>query len=226
MGRVNKVQQLRKLAAEGRVLHDRRENDSAYLYSRESYDLAHQFRLKALALLNSSTPGSVHALHAQDWPVRSQSGPDVGQLANALLSAASDLEHGYSVPLEEQLRRGVGKDLLRDARELLDAGHDRAAAVVGFIPLESRLREIAGSWGIEARTKKGAWKGLSQLNDELRATGAYKQTLFNDIETLANIRAAAAHSSEAVQTADVRRLLDDVERFLHELNRQDAPGNA
>jgi hypothetical protein len=217
----NKRQQLLALAQEGAALHQRRETEQNYTYSRESYDLSHQFRLKAIALLDSTLPGSVHGQHAKDWPVMSQSGPDVGQLVNALLAAAADLEHGYSIPLADQIRRGIGADLLRDAQELFDAGHFRPASIVAFIPLEAHLRSLAESWGVDPRTKKGTWKAISQLNSELHAAGAYGVRVSSDIDTVANIRGEAAHAHGTTTAEDARRVIADAPTLMDQIGRKD-----
>lgn len=119
-----------------------------------------------------------------------------------------DFDGGYLQTLRNLVQAEVFTSELEQAEELLKTGYATAAAVIAGVVLETTLRDLCSARGI------GHGK-LDKMNADLAKAGAYNTTQQKRITALAGIRNSAAHGKpEEFTQADVRGMIDDVERFL------------
>lgn len=119
-----------------------------------------------------------------------------------------DFEGGYLNSLRNLVQAEVFTSELNQAEELLKSGYATAAAVIAGVVLETTLRDLCTTHSL----KTGP---LNRMNDDLTKAGAYNSLQQKRILALAAIRNSAAHGKpEEFTAADVRGMIDDVERFL------------
>lgn len=119
-----------------------------------------------------------------------------------------DFEGGYLISLRHLVQAEVFASELEQAEELLSSGYGTAAAVIASVVLETTLRDLCTARGIDHGK-------LDKMNADLAKAGAYNTTQQKRITALAGIRNSAAHGKpEEFTAADVKGMIDDVERFL------------
>lgn len=124
------------------------------------------------------------------------------------LATKEDFEGGYLNSLRNLVQAEVFSNELEQAEELLNAGYATAAAVIAGVVLETALRDLCTTHGIEHGS-------LNKMNDDLAKAGAYNANQKKQITSLAAIRNSAAHGKPEEFTNDqVRGMIDDVQRFL------------
>ena len=124
------------------------------------------------------------------------------------LAAKDDFEGGYLNTVRNLVQAELFTSELEQAEELLKSGYATAAAVIAGVVLETTLRDLCSTHELEHGS-------LNKMNDDLAKAGAYNASQKKRITALAAIRNSAAHGKpEEFTAADVRGMIDDVERFL------------
>lgn len=132
----------------------------------------------------------------------------LSRLKAIFLAAKEDFEGGYLNSLRNIVQAEVFSNELEQAEELLRTGYRTAAAVIAGVVLETALRDLCTTHGIEHGT-------LNRMNDDLAKAGAYNANQKKQITSLSSIRNSAAHGKPDEFTIDqVRGMIDDVQRFL------------
>jgi len=127
-----------------------------------------------------------------------------------LLAAFDDLQKGFLVSFKQIVQAEVFDSELEQAKSLLQNSYKNAAAVIAGTVLETAIKELCLNNGIELDRKK-----LTHLNDELAKAGIYNKLQQKQVTALADIRNNAAHGDyEQFTQEDVRRMIEDIERFL------------
>lgn len=122
-------------------------------------------------------------------------------------AAREDFEGGYLIPLRNLVQAEIADSELDQARELHRSGYVSAAAVVAGVVLETTLRTLCDSHGIQHGK-------LDKMNADLTKAGQYNVLMQKRITALAAIRNSAAHGKpEEFSAADVAVMIEDVERF-------------
>ncbi len=130
------------------------------------------------------------------------------KLRAVFLAVQEDFEGGYLNSLRNLVQAEVFSNELEQAEELLGRGYATAAAVIAGVVLETALRDLCTAHGIEHGS-------LNKMNDDLARANAYNATQKKRITALAGTRNSAAHGKpEEFTTAEVKGMIDDVERFL------------
>lgn len=130
------------------------------------------------------------------------------QLRAVFLAVKEDFEGGYLNTVRNLVQAELFTSELEQAEELLKSGYATAAAVIAGVVLETTLRDLCSAHDLEHG-------GLNKMNDDLAKAGAYNASQKKRITALAAIRNSAAHGKpEEFTAADVRGMIDDVERFL------------
>ncbi|PUA44291.1 DUF4145 domain-containing protein [Pseudomonas protegens] len=130
------------------------------------------------------------------------------RMSAVFLAAKEDYEGGYLNSLRNLVQADVFTNELEQAEELLKSGYATAAAVIAGVVLETTLRDLCTTHELEHGS-------LNKMNDDLAKAGAYNASQKKRITALAAIRNSAAHGKpEEFTAADVRGMIDDVERFL------------
>jgi hypothetical protein len=124
------------------------------------------------------------------------------------LAAKEDFEGGYLNSLRNLVQAEVFGSELDQAGELLSAGYVSAAAVIAGVVLETTIRNLCTDHGIDHGK-------LDKMNADLAKAGAYNSLQQKRITAMAAIRNSAAHGkTDEFSPADVKGMIDDVERFL------------
>ncbi|MBX7278060.1 DUF4145 domain-containing protein [Pseudomonas sp. ERGC3:05] len=130
------------------------------------------------------------------------------QLRAVFLAVKEDFEGGYLNTVRSLVQAELFTSELEQAEELLKSGYATAAAVIAGVVLETTLRDLCSAHELEHG-------GLNKMNDDLAKAGAYNASQKKRITALAAIRNSAAHGKpEEFTAAEVRGMIDDVERFL------------
>jgi hypothetical protein len=130
------------------------------------------------------------------------------RLRAIFLATKEDFEGGYLISYRSLIQAEVFTSELEQAEELLKSGYATAAAVIAGVVLETTLRDLCSAHDLEHGS-------LNKMNDDLAKAGAYNASQKKRITALAAIRNSAAHGKpEEFTTADVKGMIDDVERFL------------
>ena len=131
--------------------------------------------------------------------------PVVGVLQGAL----DDLENGYLLGQEFFVAGNVFDSVLDQAQHLLEKQHKTPAAVLARVVLEDALKRIARAEEIDDDQK------ASVLNDQLKSAQRYAQPQWRLIQHWLDVGNAAAHGqSDSFSDEDVKRLIEDLKRFL------------
>ncbi|HYQ46208.1 MAG TPA: hypothetical protein VER11_29765 [Polyangiaceae bacterium] len=138
--------------------------------------------------------------------------PSSTEVIIAVLRSMLDaVNEGYVFDFRGLVRADVESDLISQASDLLDAGHDRAACVIAGSVLEAHLRDIAASWGVIVTNAAGKHLTLGPLAIELKKVGAFDGIMQKKVDYLAGLRNEAAHGNPFENRAeDVRRMIADV----------------
>jgi len=124
------------------------------------------------------------------------------------LAAKEDFEGGYLNTVRNLVQAEVFGSELEQASELLSAGYASAAAVIAGVVLETTIRNLCTDHGIDHGK-------LDKMNADLAKAGAYNSIQQKRITAIAGIRNAAAHGNvDDFNPADVKGVIEDVERFL------------
>lgn len=130
------------------------------------------------------------------------------RLRAIFLATKEDFEGGYLVSYRSLIQAEVFTCELEQAEELLKSGYATAAAVIAGVVLETTLRDLCSAHDLMHGS-------LNKMNDDLAKAGAYNASQKKRITALAAIRNSAAHGKpDEFTAADVRGMIDDVERFL------------
>lgn len=130
------------------------------------------------------------------------------QLEAVFRAVKEDFEGGYLTTLRNLVQAEVFSSELEQASELLSAGYASAAAVIAGVVLETTVRNLCTDHGI-------AHGKLDKMNSDLAKAGVYNSIQQKRITALAGIRNSAAHGKpEEFTKADVKGMIEDVERFL------------
>jgi hypothetical protein len=133
----------------------------------------------------------------------------ISRIVGLLVGGLDDLEKGFLLGQEFLVAAEVFDSILMQAVYLNQAGYKDPAAVLARVVIEDALRRIARQEGIDDTRK------ASKLNDDLRKAGRYSQPQWRLIQSWLDIGNAAAHGEfDAYDQDAVKRLLEDVERFL------------
>ena len=135
----------------------------------------------------------------------SQVYPIVGLLAGAL----DDLEKGFLRNQETLIRGDVLDSVLEQASELNRLAYKDPAAVLVRVVLESTLRRLASTAGIDPNQKASAH------NDALKQAGVYAQPQWRVIQAWLDIGNSAAHGEFAdYSQEDVNNAIAGVAQFI------------
>lgn len=130
------------------------------------------------------------------------------RMTAVFLAAKEDFEGGYLTSYRAIVQAEVFSSELEQAAELLKTGYATAAAVIAGVVLETTIRDMCTSREIDHGK-------LDKMNADLAKAGAYNATQQKRITALAGIRNSAAHGKpEEFTVADVKGMIDDIERFL------------
>ncbi|WP_273822317.1 DUF4145 domain-containing protein [Pseudomonas asplenii] len=158
--------------------------------------------------------GTQASSHLQEFidkekPIMMEStGSRLRRMRAVFLATKEDFEGGYLAYYRNIVQAEVFSSELEQAEELLNNGYQTAAAVIAGVVLETALRDLCTTHGIEHGT-------LSRMNDELAKAGVYNANQKKQITSLSAIRNSAAHGKPEEFTADhVRGMINDVQRFL------------
>jgi hypothetical protein len=123
-------------------------------------------------------------------------------------AAREDCEGGYLASVRNLVQAEVFDTELEQARELLSAGYYPAAAVVAGIVLETTLRQLVLSRGLQIGK-------LDKMNADLAKAGQYNSLVQKRVTSLAAIRNSAAHGDHAAFTKeDVASMIEEVSRLV------------
>ena len=175
-------------------------------------DLILNWTVKAKSLLsNACGEKSLHLatfIEAEKPRAYSNNFETLQRVKAVFLAAKEDYEGGYLNSVRNLVQAEVFSSELEQAEELLKSGYATAAAVIAGVVLETTLRDLCSNHELEHGS-------LNKMNDDLAKIGAYNASQKKRITALAAIRNSAAHGKpEEFTAADVRGMIDDVERFL------------
>jgi hypothetical protein len=155
-------------------------------------------------------PQSPHYLHLNELLEQGESKLFVvNSVVGLLTGALDDLEKGYLLGQEFIIAGELFDSVLEQARYLNQTGYKDPAAVLVRVVLEDALRRIARREGIDDTQK------ANKLNEDLRKAGKYPQPQWRLIQSWLDTGNAAAHGKfNEYNQDDVKRLVEDVERFL------------
>lgn len=133
-------------------------------------------------------------------------------VTGVLIALRDSVRQGFLQSLESRLRANIHDDFLAQASELLDTDYHVAALVLTGGVLEDHLQKMIQASGL-VLPKKGS---ISKYNDLLRDK-AYDQPRWRRIQSIGDLRNAAAHGKGSTITLDdakdahtfVRRFIAD-----------------
>lgn len=203
-------QQLEELQASVTMRrHQHREGTYEHLESEQLLNWGVKVR-SLLGRLGSeaSTHLSMFAGSESYMGIGDSEGKRLKRMKAVFMAAKEDFEGGYLISYRTIVQAEVFSSELEQAEELLRTGYRTAAAVIAGVVLETALRDLCTTHGIEHGT-------LNRMNDELAKVGAYNSNQKKQITSLSAIRNSAAHGKPDEFTADqVRGMIDDVQRVL------------
>lgn len=170
------------------------------------------WKVKAKTLLTNtcgeSSPQLVSFIAAERAPGFVTNYEILKQLRAVFLAVKEDFEGGHLNSLRNLVQAEVFTSELEQAEQLLSSGYASAAAVIAGVVLETTVRNLCTDREI-------AHGKLDKMNADLAKAGAYNSIQQKRITAMAGIRNAAAHgNTDEFNPADVRGMIDDVERFL------------
>jgi hypothetical protein len=135
---------------------------------------------------------------------------DLRRMRAVLLAAQEDYDGGYLVKVQTMVQAQLFDSELDQASELLRNGFGTAAAVIAGAVLETSLRELCTRNSLQP-------EGMNGMNVALAKKSVYNATVAKRVTWLAGVRNSAAHGKPTEFTdADVKSMIDEVERFLSE----------
>jgi hypothetical protein len=128
---------------------------------------------------------------------------------NAVFNAAKeDYAGGYLHEIRDLIEARVFNNELEQAEELLASGYYVAAAVIGGVVIETRLRQLCEDKGIPSGK-------LDKMNADLAKADVYNRLTQKQITAIADIRNSAAHGETGrFELKDVKDMLRDVRNLL------------
>lgn len=124
------------------------------------------------------------------------------------LATKEDFEGGYLTSLKNLVQAEVFESELEQAAELLQNGYKLASAVIAGVVLETALRDLCVTHGLQ--TGK-----LDTMNGQLAKEGVYNKLQQKRITAIADIRNSAAHGKpEEFTDSDVKNMIQDIESVL------------
>lgn len=133
----------------------------------------------------------------------------VDRILGLLKGCKRDLEEGFLTGLEFRIAGEVLDSVLEQARTLNGAGFKDLAAILGRVAAEDGLRRLARIARLDDTAK------ASVINDALWKAEQYGQPQWRLIQHWLDIGNGAAHGKfDSYSTEDVKRTLEDIERFL------------
>jgi hypothetical protein len=134
--------------------------------------------------------------------------PNFSRCRAVFEAAKEDFEGGYLTSVRNLVQAEVFDTELEQARELLDAGYETAAAVIAGVVLETTLRQLCAAKGL-------AVGKLDKMNADLAKAGQYNSLVQKQVTSLAAVRNSAAHGDKTAFTkADVSVMLTEVQRLV------------
>lgn len=150
---------------------------------------------------------------AKPWQEMFSGDPDrntlgfVKRVLGTLEAIQHEIEHDHLNSFTQLVKAETLADLLDQSQHLFDAGYHLAAGVIGRAVLEEHLRATCHTLGC-APTKKRAT--LNDFNQALYGEDHYSKTKMKHIDALASIGNDAAHNKPELDSADVKKLLQDL----------------
>ncbi|MER2019964.1 DUF4145 domain-containing protein [Pseudomonas simiae] len=139
-------------------------------YPHINADLILNWTVKAKSLLsNACGEKSLHLatfIEAEKPRAYSNNFETLQRVKAVFLAAKEDYEGGYLNSVRNLVQAEVFTSELEQAEELLNSGYQTAAAVIAGVVLETALRDLCTTHGIEHGT-------LNRMNDELAKVGVY-----------------------------------------------------
>lgn len=134
---------------------------------------------------------------------------DIHPLIGLLQGAHFDLENGFLTGQEYLIAGDIFDNVLEQAKYLNKEKYKDPAAILARVVVEDALKRIARTEGINDSMK------LSKINDELKKIGRYTQPQWRQIQVWIDIGNAAAHGKfTQYKQSDVKKMIEDIERFL------------
>ena len=135
---------------------------------------------------------------------------ELSQLKAVFSAAKEDYEGGYLNSIRNLIQAELFGNELDQARELLTAGYQTAAAVVAGVVLETTLRQLCSDRTIPVAK-------LDKMNADLAKAGEYNLLVQKRITALADIRNSAAHGHpDKFKASDVDDMIEYIENFVGE----------
>lgn len=133
---------------------------------------------------------------------------ELQQLDAVLKAARGDYDNGYLDTVRTLVQAEVFSDELDQARALPHSSYSTPAAVVAGVVLETKMREMCLSRGLDTGE-------LDKMNADLSTAGVYSLVIQKRITALADVRNNAAHGHPDKFTyEDVSDMIAYIERFL------------
>lgn len=130
-----------------------------------------------------------------------------------LQSAKSDFENGYMFNVRTLVKAELGDEILEQSKGLLQGNYKDIACVLAGIALELTIKDLCSRNKISINDKSKA----EQLNIELRKAEIYNESMRKQVTAWIALRNHAAHGEwNEYNQADVKSLIDGVERFMGE----------
>ena len=133
------------------------------------------------------------------------------KISSVLDSIAKALAKGRLATVDEIVSAEVLGDLLEHAEELLKSKFNWAAAIILRAVLEERLRKLCASRGC---APTGSQPTIESFKQSLYAASVIDKVVMKDIDWMAGVGNAAAHSLPEYNDADVPQLYNRVTAFL------------
>ena len=146
-------------------------------------------------------------------------------IVGILKGLKDDYENGFLDDLEKQIAEDISENYMRQAEALLGEGipgqydHVPAAVLCGAV-LEDSLRRLCQRQtpSISITNKKGQYKTLGPLIDELEKAKVFDKPKIGQLRSWSQIRNSAAHGQfNEFTREDVELMLGGVKNFLANL---------
>lgn len=128
-------------------------------------------------------------------------------------SAKNDFDNGYMFNVRTLIKAELGDEILEQSKGLLHGNYKDIACVLAGVALELALKDLCIRNKLSINDKSKA----EQLNIELRKAEIYNESMRKQITAWIALRNYAAHGEwNEYNQADVKSLIDGVERFMGE----------
>jgi hypothetical protein len=134
---------------------------------------------------------------------------EVLRIVGVLTGALDDLKGGFLDRQEQLVAAEVFDSVIDQAKHLAVKGFKDPAAVLARVVIEDALRRLCRAEGLDSNGK------AASLNEALRNSGRFLKPQWRAIQAWLDIGNSAAHGSfDDYTEADVKNMIDDIERFL------------